>query len=135
VQPGGWDGIDFQGIERDRTNHTVEICGKQRIKELPQPVIMERGARQARLKSGEHPTFLQSCPSLIEGMMAIEHRQEQGFYATATGEDIRGVRRAIGIDEGSYIELADHPQHQRQVGHGTDLMNGNGHEAPLLQGF
>ncbi len=67
--------------------------------------------------------------------MAIENRQEQGFYATATREDMRGVRRAEGIDERSHVELADHPQHQRQVGHRTDLMNRNRHEAPLLQVF
>lgn len=33
------------------------------------------------------------------------------------------------------MEFADHPQHQRQVGHRTDLLNGHGHEAPPLQGF
>src|SRR5215510_4943333 len=96
---------------------------------------MERGSRQARLEYGEHPTFLQTCPDLVEGMMAIEHREEQGFYSTATRENIRGVRRAEGIDERSHVELAYHSQHQRQVGHRTDLMNGNGHEAPRLQGF
>ena len=67
--------------------------------------------------------------------MAIENRQEQGFYATATREDMRGVWRAEGIDERSDFELADDPQRQRQVGHRTDLMNGNGHEVPLLQSF
>ena len=67
--------------------------------------------------------------------MAIEHRQEQGFYATAIREDMRGVRRAEGIDERRDVELADSPQHQRPMGHRTDLMNGNGHEVPLLQSF
>ena len=66
-------------------------------------------------------------------MMAIENRQEEGLHSTATREDMRGVRRAEGIDERRHVELAYHPQHQRQVGHGTDLMNRNGHEAPLLQ--
>jgi hypothetical protein len=68
-------------------------------------------------------------------MMAIENRQEQGFYSTARREDMRGVRRAEGIDERSYVELADDPQHQRQVGHRTDVLNGNSHEVPLLQSF
>ena len=67
--------------------------------------------------------------------MAIENRQEQGLHATATREDMRGVWRAEGIDERSDVELADDPQHQRQVGHRTDLMHGNGHEVPLLQSF
>ena len=67
--------------------------------------------------------------------MAIENRQEQGLHATATREDMGGVRRAEGIDERSHVELAYHPQHQRQVGHGTDLLNRNRHEAPFLQVF
>jgi hypothetical protein len=73
--------------------------------------------------------------SLIESMMAIENRQEQGLHSTATREDMRGVRRAEGIDEPSHVELAYYPQHQRQVSHGTDLMHRNRHEAPLLLVF
>ena len=41
--------------------------------------------------------------------MAIENRQEQGFYATATREDMRGVWRAEGIDERSDFELRTTP--------------------------
>ena len=41
--------------------------------------------------------------------MAIEHRQEQGLHATATREDMRGVRRAAGRDEPSHVELASDP--------------------------
>jgi hypothetical protein len=83
-QPGGRDGIDLQGMERDRTTHTVQIHRKQRSEDLPEPVIMARGARQARLEYGEPPPFLQTCPYLLEGMMAIENGQERGFYSTAT---------------------------------------------------
>jgi hypothetical protein len=43
--------------------------------------------------------------------MAIENSKEQGLHATATREDMRGVRRAEGIDEGSHVKLADHSQH------------------------
>jgi len=135
MEPWGRDGIDRQGVEGDSPKHAVEIGGKQGLEELPPSIIMERGACEAGLEQGYHPTLLQACPSLIEGMMAIEHRQEQGFYATATREDMRGVRRAEGIDERSSVALADYPQHQRQVGHRTDLLNGNGHEIPLLQSF
>ena len=52
MEPGGRDGIHFQGMERDRTKHAVEIRGKQGIEDMPQPVIMERGARQAGLEQG-----------------------------------------------------------------------------------
>ena len=119
VQPGGCDGIDIQGIEGERTTYPVQMRSQQRIEALPQPVIMERGSRQARLEEGEHPTFLQTCPYLREGMMAIQHRQEQSLDLTATGEGMGGVRRAEGIDERRHVALADHPQHQRQVGHRT----------------
>ena len=67
--------------------------------------------------------------------MPIENRQEQSCYTTATREDMRGVRRAEGPDKCSDVALADDPQHQRQVGHRTDGLNGNGHEVPLLQSF
>jgi hypothetical protein len=46
---------------------------------------------------------------LIEGMMAIENRQEQGLHSPATREDMSRVRRAEGIDEGRHVELADYP--------------------------
>src|SRR5262249_60697451 len=52
VQPGGRDGIDLQGSERDRPKHPVQMRRKQRLEDLPQPVIVERGACQARLKEG-----------------------------------------------------------------------------------
>jgi hypothetical protein len=67
--------------------------------------------------------------------MAIQNRQEQSLDPTATGEDIGGVWRAEGIDKRCHVELADYPEHQRQVGHGTDLLNCKSHKAPLLQGF
>jgi hypothetical protein len=67
--------------------------------------------------------------------MTIKNRQEQGLHSTATREDMGGVRRAESIDERSHVELAYHPQHQRQVGHRTDLLNCNRHEVPLLQVF
>jgi hypothetical protein len=112
-EPGGRDGIDLQGVEGDSTKHAVEIGGKQGLEDLPQSIIMERGACEAGLEQGYHPTLLQACPYLIEGMMAIENRQEQGLDSTATREDMRGVRRAEGIDERSDVELADDSQHQR----------------------
>src|SRR5919199_3522168 len=68
-------------------------------------------------------------------MMAIQNRQEQGLHPTTTRQDMGGVRRAEGIDERRHIELAYYPEHQRQVGHGTDLLNRDRHEAPLLQVF
>jgi hypothetical protein len=70
----------------------------------------------------------------LEGMMAVENRQEQGLHSTATREHMSRVRRTAGIDERRHVELAYDPQ-QRQVGHGTDLLHRDHHEALPLQGF
>ena len=45
-----------------------------------------------------------------------------------------GVRRAEGIDARSHAERTDHSQHQRQVGHGANLMHRDRHEGLRLQG-
>jgi hypothetical protein len=113
MEPWGRDGIDLQGVKRNSTKHAVEMRGKQRIQDLSQPVIMERGVREVGLEQGYHPTVLQACPHLIESMMAIENRQEQGLHATATREDMGGVWRTESINERCHVELAYHPQHQR----------------------
>jgi hypothetical protein len=135
MEPGCREGINVQGVEGDGPKDAVEMRGKQRLENLAEAVIVQRRSSQAILEQGEHPALLQACPHLIEGMMAIENGQEQGLYSTATREDMRRVRRAEGIDERRHLELADHSQHQRQVGHGPDLMNRNRHELSLLLVF
>jgi hypothetical protein len=135
MEPGGREGIDLQSIEDNGTKDAVELRGKQRLENLAEAVIVQRRSSQAILEQGEQPAFFQACPHLIEGMMPIENRQEQRFYTTATREDMRGVRRAEGIDERSHVELAYHPQHQRQMGYGPNLLNRNRHETSLLQVF
>src|SRR5262245_7677139 len=67
--------------------------------------------------------------------MPSENRPEQGLHATATRENRGRRRRAEGSDERRHVELADHPQHQRPVGHGTDLLHRNRHETSLLPVF
>ena len=52
MKPRGREGIDLQGVECDRPKHAVEMRGKQRIEDLPQPVIMERDAFEAGLEQG-----------------------------------------------------------------------------------
>jgi len=94
---------------------------------------MERGSREAGLEQGDHATFLQAGSHLIQRMMAIENGEEQGLHATATREDMGGVWRTESIDQRCHIALAYHPEHQWQMGHGTELLNRNRHEAPLLQ--
>ena len=52
MKPRGREGLDLQGVEGDRPKHAIEIHGKQRIEDLPQPVLMERGALEAGLEQG-----------------------------------------------------------------------------------
>ena len=52
MEPGSREGIDLQGVEGDRSKHAIEIHGKQRLEDLPQPVIVERGALEAGLERG-----------------------------------------------------------------------------------
>jgi hypothetical protein len=70
MEPGGRAGRDLQSVEGDRPKHAVEMGGKERVEDLPEPVIMERGALEAGLKQGEPPTFLQTCPHLIAPISA-----------------------------------------------------------------
>jgi hypothetical protein len=41
LEPGGREGLPFQGLERDRTKQPVQIRRKQPIEALSQPVILE----------------------------------------------------------------------------------------------
>jgi hypothetical protein len=106
MEPGCREGIDLQGVEGDRPTHAVALRGKQRIEHLSQPVIMERGAREAGLEQGEYPTLLQACPYLIESMMAIKNREEQRLHTTPTRENMGRVWRAERIDKCRHVELA-----------------------------
>jgi hypothetical protein len=81
---------------------------KQRIENLPQPILMKRDAREVGLEQGYHATLLQADLYLIERMMAIENRQQEGLHATATREDMRRVRRTKGINERRHVELTYH---------------------------
>jgi hypothetical protein len=52
MEPWSRDGIDLQSIEGNRAKHAVEIGDKQSIEDLPQSVIMERGACEVGLEQG-----------------------------------------------------------------------------------
>jgi hypothetical protein len=41
MKPRGREGIDLQGVQRNSPEHAVEMCGKQRIQDLSQPIIMQ----------------------------------------------------------------------------------------------
>ena len=133
MEPGGRDGIDLQGVQCDRPKHAIEIRGKQGIEDLAQPVIVQRRWRSGRAEAGATSRAPPGAPPPYRGHDG--HPESPGATPPPHGHTrgYGGVRRAEGIDERSHVELAYYPQHQRQVGHGTDLMNRDRHEAPLLQ--
>jgi hypothetical protein len=71
MEPGGWDGVDLECFQSKRAQHLVEVGRQQRIEDVPQPVSMERGPCEPRLKQGQHAALFQPLPHLIEGMMAV----------------------------------------------------------------
>jgi hypothetical protein len=77
----------------------VVIGGKQRIENVPELVIMERGACEPWLQQHHHPALFQPFSHLVEGMMPVQNRQEQSLHATATREHMRGVGRDKPIDD------------------------------------
>ncbi len=100
MQPGCRNGIDLQCFERDRAKHPIEIGGKQRIEDVPQPVIMERGTCEPWLQQRHHPRSSSRLPHFVERMMSIQNREHQGFDPTATREHMRrvgGMRRSITV--------------------------------------
>src|SRR4029453_8289629 len=53
MQPRGREGLDIRGVKSNSPKPTVEMGGKQRTQDLPEPVIMERGACEAGLEQGD----------------------------------------------------------------------------------
>jgi hypothetical protein len=135
MEPGGRNGLPLQGLEREHTKPAVEMGGTQGLEELPQPVIMQRGSREAGLEQGEQPTLLQASPDLVEGLMPSQTREEPGLHPAPTREAMGRVRRAEGSDERRPMERAYHPEHQRHRGHGTALWHRDRQEAPRPQVF
>jgi hypothetical protein len=133
MPPRGREGIALQGVKRTSTHHPVERRGTPRRQALPEPVILERGSREAELEQGEHATGLQAGSHLRPRLLASEPGEEQGRHATATREDRGGVWRTESLAQRCHLERADPPEHQGHLGHGTELLHRNRHEAPLLQ--
>jgi hypothetical protein len=91
MEPGRRNGIDLERFEGDGTKHSIEVGRKQRIQDMPQPIIMQRGAREPWLQQCHHATLCQPFAYLVERMIAIENRQHQGFAPTPTREHMRRV--------------------------------------------
>jgi hypothetical protein len=51
-EPRGCEGVPLEGVERDGTQHAVEMRGHQGIAALPQPVLRTRGSPVAGREQG-----------------------------------------------------------------------------------
>jgi hypothetical protein len=91
MEPWCRNGIDLQRFESNRTQHRVQIGGTQGIQDVSSAVIMERGTGEPRLQQVEHASIFQPLPYLVEGMIAIQHSQDQGFDPTPRREPMRRV--------------------------------------------
>jgi hypothetical protein len=106
MEPGCWDGIDLERFERDGAKHLVEVGRKQRIEDVTQPVIMERGPREPRLQQRHQPARFQPLPHLVQGMIAVQNRQDQGFDPTPSREHMRRVRWDEVINKGCDLQAS-----------------------------
>ena len=86
MEPGSGDDRDLKRPQGHSTQHLIEVGRTEGIEDLPQAVIIEDDPLQPRMEERQHSTLLSACRYLIEGMMAIQHRQEQRLHPTSTGE-------------------------------------------------
>src|SRR5262245_57720034 len=105
MQPGRWDSIDLQRLERNSPKDTIEIGRKQGVEDLSKTVIVERYTPQPILEQGEHPPFLQAYPHLIAYVMSVQQCEDECFDPTPTGKDMRGMGWDHVVDDGSDVQL------------------------------
>jgi hypothetical protein len=92
------DAIALEGFEGNGTKDLGEIGRQQGIQNVPEPVIMQRDPREPRLQQRHHPTLFQPLPDFLEGMIAIQHREHQGFHSPPSREPRRRVGREKAVD-------------------------------------
>ena len=102
MQPGCRDRIDLSGFEGNGAQHLVEIGRQQGIEDMPQAVIIQRGTCQPRLAQRHHAALFQPFSHLVEGMMPVQNREDQGFDPATTREPVCRV----GRDEPISISVA-----------------------------
>src|ERR1044072_3795494 len=135
MQPWCGNGIDLQGCESNGAIHRVEIGRKQRLEDVAQAVIIERGACESRLQQRQHSPLFQPLPHLVEGMMPIQNREDQGFDPAATRELVCRVGRDEAVDHGGDLQAPEYAKSQRQMSYRMNLLYCNGHGAPPVGAF
>lgn len=130
MHPGGQDAIHLQRFAGDRALHLVKIGRTQRLEDVSQPIIMERGPCEPRLQQRHHAPFCQPFPHLRAGMIAVQNREDQRFDPTPTREHVRWVGWDEAVNHGSDLQTPSHTQDQRSMCYGMHLLHCHGHAAP-----
>jgi hypothetical protein len=128
--PGRWDGVDLQRVARDSPTDAGEMGRKQAIEALSEAVSVERRTPPAILAPGEHPAFRHACPHLRACGVAVPHREDEGFAATPTGQDLRRMGEAGAVDDGRDGEPPSHASHHGYMGHGRKPLHSQRPDAP-----
>jgi hypothetical protein len=99
----------------------MEIRGKQRLKDVSPAGIMERGSCQPRLQPRYHPARFQPFAHLVEGMMPVQNREDQGFDPATTRELARRVGRDALINARGNLQALSYLQDEGQMCYGLNL--------------
>jgi hypothetical protein len=91
---------------------------------------MQRGRREPRLQQRHHPTLFQPLPDFLQGMIAIQHREHQGFPSPPSRAHMRRVGREKAVDHWGDVQTPQDAQDARDMGHGRHRLDGKSPEAP-----
>jgi len=130
MHPGCQDGLPLQRSEGDGTIPPVQMGRKQRLEEVSQPIIMARGPRAPRLQQRHPAPFCQPFPHLLEGMIAIQNREDQRCDPTPTREPRRRVGWDEAVHDGGDLQAPEPTQDPRSMCDGMPLLHCHGPAAP-----
>jgi hypothetical protein len=112
MQPGRANPVDIERLQGHGAEDRMQIGVIQGVERLPQTAIMQGLRRQAGLQQRQHTSLIQTTPDFLEGVMAVEDRQHQGFNGPPGRHDLIGMGRNDGIDKRRNLKLSQDAQHQ-----------------------
>jgi hypothetical protein len=67
---------------------------------------MERGPCEPWLQQRQQAALFQPLPHLLEGMMTVQNRQDQGFAPAPSRKLMRWVGRDEAVNHGGYLQAS-----------------------------
>jgi hypothetical protein len=130
MEPGRRDGVDCARFEGKSAADAVESGRQQGSEDRPAAVVRKRDPRAPRLQHRDHATRFQPSPSLVAGMLAIQHGEHHSCNPAPRREDMRRLGREKAVDNGGDFQTPSDSQDQWDMCHGMHLLDGHGHAAP-----